>query len=78
VIVVEYGSLVRLPCLNQVQWSPSFLAMCISQLVSYIGETSGIPAERFHLIGYSIGAHVAGLVANFVGDHKLGRITGEQ
>ncbi|KAJ1519687.1 hypothetical protein ONE63_004950 [Megalurothrips usitatus] len=80
IFVVDYQTLVRLPCLSQIQWSPSFLALCVSQLVTYVGtSTAGqAPPDRFHLIGYSIGAHIAGLVANYISSDqgKLGRITG--
>ncbi|KAK3919215.1 Pancreatic lipase-related protein 2, partial [Frankliniella fusca] len=84
IFVVDYNSLVRLPCLSQIQWSPSFLALCVSQLVTYVGTTTAsatgtrVPPDRFHLIGYSIGAHIAGLVANYIerDQGKLGRITG--
>lgn len=80
IFVVDYNSLVRLPCLSQIQWSPSFLALCVSQLVNFVGTTTKdlVAPDRFHLIGYSIGAHIAGLVANYIDRDKgkLGRITG--
>nr|CAD7451865.1 unnamed protein product [Timema tahoe] len=77
ILIVDYSTLVKEPCLSQVDWSPRFLSQCVAQLVDYIAEhPRGVPTNKFHLIGYSIGAHVAGLVANYVTTGKLGRITG--
>lgn len=78
IIIVDYSGLVRLPCLNQVEWSPRFCAQCIAQMVSYLAaHPRGVPPDALHLMGYSIGAHIAGLTANFVTGGKLGRITGK-
>lgn len=81
IIVVDYGTLVREPCLKQMQWAPRFCAQCIAQLIQYLAQhPRGLKADSLHLIGYSVGAHISGLVANFldpVEDGKIGRITGE-
>ncbi|CAH0389246.1 unnamed protein product [Bemisia tabaci] len=77
IIVVDYSSLVLIPCLSQIEWSPRFCAMCIAQMAEYLARhPRGVPPERLHLIGYSIGAHIGGLTANFLPFGKLGRITG--
>lgn len=77
IIIVDYGSLAREPCLSQIEWSPRFCAECIAQLVDYLAiHPRGVQPDELHLIGYSVGAHMAGLVANHISFGKLGRITG--
>ncbi|CAH1405629.1 unnamed protein product [Nezara viridula] len=77
IIIVDYSTLVKLPCLSQMQWSPSFAAQCIAQMVYYLSQhPRGVQPETLHLIGYSIGAHIAGLTANYIDGAKIGRMTG--
>jgi hypothetical protein len=78
IIIVDYSTLVKEPCLSQINWAPRFGAKCIAQLVDYLSNhPRGVPPDALHLIGYSVGAHIAGLVANYLNKGKLGRITGE-
>ncbi|XP_041861900.1 lipoprotein lipase [Melanotaenia boesemani] len=47
----------------------------IARFIDWIEESTNMPLDNLHLIGYSLGAHVAG----FAGSHatnKVGRITG--
>ncbi|PSN50074.1 hypothetical protein C0J52_04198 [Blattella germanica] len=77
IIIVDYSTLVKEPCLSQVNWAPRFGAKCIAQLVEYLAaHPRGVAPDVLHLIGYSVGAHIAGLVANYLNAGKLGRITG--
>ncbi|KAI5621316.1 phospholipase A1 member A precursor, partial [Silurus asotus] len=59
---------------NQVVDNYKEVAVQISVLINQL-KTSGINLESFHLIGISVGAHVAGFVGTLFGG-KLGRITG--
>lgn len=60
------------------EWAPRFCAQCIGQMVDYLRKhPNGVPPDKLHLLGYSIGAHIAGLVSNYVNVGKLGRITGK-
>lgn len=78
IIIVDYGSAVKEPCLSQMDWAPRFGGLCISQLVKYLARhPRGIRPDDIHFIGYSVGAHIAGLVANYLKpeEGKIGRIT---
>lgn len=80
IIIVDYGNAVKEPCLSQMQWAPRFGGKCIAQLIMYLkSHPYGVSPENLHIIGYSVGAHIAGLVANYLDedmDGKIGRITG--
>ncbi|XP_071389604.1 lipoprotein lipase isoform X2 [Centroberyx affinis] len=47
----------------------------VAKFVSWIQKELQLPWERIHLLGYSLGAHVAGIAGDLT-DHKISRITG--
>ncbi|KAM8874745.1 lipoprotein lipase isoform 2-T2 [Spinachia spinachia] len=47
----------------------------VARFIDWIVETTNVPLENLHLIGYSLGAHVAGFAGSHA-THKVGRITG--
>lgn len=69
----------REPCLSQIEWSPRFASLCVAQLIKYVAShPRGVAPDYMHFIGYSVGAHMSGLVANYLkpSEGKIGRITG--
>ncbi|XP_060934802.1 lipoprotein lipase [Limanda limanda] len=47
----------------------------VAKFVTWIQNELQLPWERIHLVGYSLGAHVAGIAGDLT-DHKISRITG--
>ncbi|XP_017262832.1 lipoprotein lipase [Kryptolebias marmoratus] len=47
----------------------------VAKFVSWLQKELQLPWERIHLLGYSLGAHVAGIAGDLT-DHKISRITG--
>ncbi|KAL4658863.1 lipoprotein lipase [Arapaima gigas] len=47
----------------------------VAKFVNWLMMELDYPWEKIHLLGYSLGAHVAG-IAGFLTDHKVHRITG--
>lgn len=52
IIIVDYGSAVKEPCLSQMEWAPRFGGLCISQLVKYMNRhPRGVRPDDIHFIG---------------------------
>ncbi|XP_034565930.1 lipoprotein lipase [Notolabrus celidotus] len=47
----------------------------VAKFVSWLQKELQLPWDRIHLLGYSLGAHVAGIAGDLT-DHKISRITG--
>ncbi|TMS20793.1 Lipoprotein lipase [Larimichthys crocea] len=47
----------------------------VAKFVHWLQNELQLPWERIHLLGYSLGAHVAGIAGDLTG-HKISRITG--
>ncbi|KAK2837885.1 hypothetical protein Q5P01_015097 [Channa striata] len=74
VIIVEWLSMAQQLYPDAVNHTRS-VGLDIATLLNWLQEEQQLPLEKVHLIGYSLGAHVAGYAGTYV-QGTLGRITG--
>ncbi|XP_020716044.1 uncharacterized protein LOC101462111 [Ceratitis capitata] len=75
VISPDYGPLVREPCYASAVENLALVSRCLGQLINNLVGKGIVRNEDLHVIGFSLGAQVAGQTANYVAN-KLPRITG--
>lgn len=76
VLSVDYGPLVKESC--YIPWgvkNAPIVAKCLAQFINNLIANDIYDMEDIHLIGFSLGAQIAGLSANYL-QKKLRRITG--
>ncbi|XP_069682919.1 pancreatic lipase-related protein 3-like isoform X2 [Periplaneta americana] len=76
VIAPEYGQLVPDGCYVHATRNLPVIANCTAQLIDFLVNELNVPLQDIHVIGFSLGAHVAGQTADFITVGKLKRITG--
>lgn len=72
---VDWSELARAPCYPSAAHNTKYAGKCIGQLVNRIHD-AGSGGENIHIIGFSLGAHVAAFAANNANNFKVRRITG--
>lgn len=77
IISVDYEPLAKRPCYVEATVNIRLVAECTAQMLDHIVKSKGIPLAKVHIIGFSLGAHVAGMVSNHLKSGKLPRITGK-
>uniref|UniRef100_A0A1B0CUS8 Lipase domain-containing protein n=2 Tax=Lutzomyia longipalpis TaxID=7200 RepID=A0A1B0CUS8_LUTLO len=76
IISVDYRDIAA----NNFYFTPVFqireVGKYIAELIDYLVTVKKARTEDFHLIGHSLGSHLAGYAAAFVKTGKVGRVTG--
>ncbi|XP_054743563.1 endothelial lipase [Anastrepha obliqua] len=75
VISSDYGPLVREPCYFSAVENLPQASRCLAQLINNLVSQDIVRNEDIHVIGFSLGAQVAGQTANYL-TKKLPHITG--
>lgn len=76
VFMVDWGALCRAPCYVSAVYNLKPVAKCLALSFSFLRH-SGLPVHRTTCVGHSLGAHICGLMSNYL-DFRMERIIGEQ
>ncbi|KAJ6646181.1 Phospholipase A1 member A [Pseudolycoriella hygida] len=74
VFLVDWGALSQPPCYVAAVHNLKPVARCVAQYFSFL-RYSGLPETRTTCVGHSLGAHLCGLLANYL-DFRIERIIG--
>lgn len=74
VITVDWGSGCGFPY-SQAAANTRVVGAEVARLVTFLQTNQSVALDRFHLIGHSLGAHIAGYAGNDV--PGMARITGQ-
>lgn len=73
--MVDWGALCRAPCYVAAVYNLKPVAKCLALSFSFL-RNSGMPVQRTTCVGHSLGAHICGLMANYL-DFRIERIIGK-
>lgn len=73
---MDYEPLAPEPCYLQAVINLRVVANCTAQLLDYMIGNELIALSDIHVIGFSLGAQTAGMIANYMKSGQLERITG--
>lgn len=68
----DWSILVEEPCYFPGVFNVKYAGQCLASFVKALGK----PKDNLHVIGFSLGGHVAGLAANYLRPYTIPRITG--
>lgn len=76
IISVDYNPIARDPCYIQAAHNTKLVGMCTAKLIDALVQNHGFNLSSIHPIGFSLGGHVAGFLANYLKSGRFDRITG--
>lgn len=75
IILVDWKELCPFPWYSQSVQNTKLVANKLSEFIKFYNSTGEMPISKIHIIGFSLGAHVAGMIGKTLTDPKLPRIT---
>lgn len=72
--MVDWSRLSALPCYTAAVHNMKTVAKCVATMLAHL-RTSGLNVDQLTCVGHSLGAHVCGIVANYL-PFRMHRIIG--
>ncbi|CAB3381367.1 Hypothetical predicted protein [Cloeon dipterum] len=79
VVVLDWRAYSNMPCYPSAVLNTWQAGRCTAEVLQLLAKWSGAPRRFFfdlHIIGFSLGAHVAGFASAYLKPFRIGRITG--
>lgn len=76
VFTVDWSELAAVPWYNSAAKNTKQVSKHLASFIDHLSSSTDARAEDFHLIGFSLGAHVVGLTNNELKSGKVKHITG--
>jgi len=79
VVVLDWRAYSNMPCYPSAVINTWQAGRCTAQVLQEVAAWTGAPGQffnRLHIIGFSLGAHVAGFASSEIKPVRIGRITG--
>lgn len=76
IILIDWSTMSTFPWYSQAKSNVKFVAKILSQFLEVFHDSREMPIEKVHLIGFSLGSHVASFVGKYLRrDLRIPRIT---
>jgi surfactin synthase thioesterase subunit len=77
IFTVDWSELAAVPWYNTAAKNTKHVSKHLAAFIDHLSTSTDARAEDFHLIGFSLGAHVVGLTNNELKYGKVKHITGK-
>lgn len=77
IFTVDWSKLAAVPWYNSAAKNTKHVSKHLAAFIDHLSTSTDARAEDFHLIGFSLGAHVVGLTNNELKTGKVKHITGK-
>ncbi|XP_076240643.1 pancreatic lipase-related protein 2-like [Calliopsis andreniformis] len=76
IILVDWSKLAALPWYVTAVQNTKIVGPYVARFVSFLDAVRAVPMSKLHVIGFSLGAEIAGFMGKALAPRKVGRITG--